>query len=840
MSQSKKKPSGFSEANKELSKKTTLRNNPALIKEKQALELFQRGQFKESEIIYREIISRGTNSYGAYANLAQLCAMQSKSDEVIDLLREAVRINPKYVAGYFNLGNTLQVKGNLKSAISSYKKAIQIDPSLYDAHFNLAISFKADGDLNQAINTYKNAIKLKPEIPDAYINLAIILKEKGDLNNAINYYEKAIKLKPNNPEAFNNLGIAFHAKNAINDAINSYRIAIKLKPDYADPYYNLGLLLKSEGDLNEAINLYEKAIKLKPEYPEAYNNLGEAFQASEKTNSAISSYEKAIKLKPNYPEAHYNLGISFHKNGDCIAAMTSYLNAIKLKPNYAAAYNNLGNALIDNGECKAAIASYKEAIQLEPECIDGYHNLGVALEREGALIEAIEAHKKVIDIDNNYLSSIGNIARLQRYICDWIDFKNNEIWYMKKTISSGSIHPRDIQYLIDNPKIDLEIAKTYYNKNFSKPEEKIKPSRKEKIRIGYFSADFREHPVAMLLTRVLEIHDRSEFEIYAYAFGPLEEDQYTNRIKRGVDTYRDIRKLTDQEIVDIARNDEIDIAIDLMGYTNYCRTPIFSIRVAPIQINYLGFSGTMGANCIDYIIADEILIPKSEEQLYTEKVLHMPESAICCDDTLNINYNKKNRKDFKLPEDGFIFTCFNNSYKISPIEFDIWMNLLKRVEGSYLWLKISNDKAKTNLIKEAHSRNISSDRLIFAEFVPFNEHLERHSQGDLFLDTHNYNAGSTAVVTLMARMPLLTLRGNSYHSRMSASLLSSLGLEELISSNKIEYEEKAYMLATQPEKLKILKDKLNKAIISSKTFDSFCFTKSLEKKYKEVYEINFN
>ena len=869
LSKSKRKPSGFLQRKNSINRKGSIDRKQDSIKENKASEFFKKGNFKQAEILYKELIAEGTTNYIVYANLAQICSFQGKNKEIIDLLNKALQLNPKYLSGYFNLANIYKIQGDIKSAITYYQKTIELNQNFYDANFNLALSYQEEGNLEEAINSYQNAIRIKPNIKDAYINLGIILKAKGDINSAIDNYQKAIKIKPEYPNSYINLGIALTEKGNIDQAISCYQKAIKINPAYLDAHINLGNAFIEKGEIDFAINSYQNAIRIKPDFPELLYNLANAFQSKGDTKASITYYQNAIRIKPDYASAYHNLGNAFMDIDDSISAIKAYQNniriepnsadgyynlgnalrahsdpksaiilyqkAIDIKPDYVPAHNNLGSSFRDIGNYTEAIKSYQTAIELDPESPNGYNNLGVTLEKKGDLALAIDAHKKAIDLDKEYISSIGNLVRLQRYVCDWSDFKKDETFYKKDSISSKAIHPRDIMYLIDDPEIDLHIAKKFYEKNYLKEEREIEKIKKDRIRIGYFSADFREHPVAMLFTRILEVHDRSEFEIYAYGFSPLKSDKYTERIKLAVDKYRDVSEFSDEEIFDIARKDNIDIAIDLMGYTIYNKTSIFSMRVAPIQINYLGFSGSMGANCMDYIIADKILIPNKDQCYYTEKVLYLNQSAMCCDDTLTVFEANKTRTDYELPEDGFIFTCFNNNYKISPSEFDVWMNLLDKVEGSYLWLKISNQIAKNNILKEAKERGLTSDRLIFAGFLPFEEHLKRYSQGDLFLDTYNYNAGSTAVITLMAGMPLLTLSGNSYHSRMSASLLYFLGLEELISSTPKEYEEKAIYYATHPDEFLLIKQKLKKAINTSNTFNSISFSKELQNIYKNIY-----
>ena len=355
----------------------------------------------------------------------------------------------------------------------------------------------------------------------------------------------------------------------------------------------------------------------------------------------------------------------------------------------------------------------------------------------------------------------------------------------------------------------------------------------KKIHIGYFSSDFRNHPTMHLISSILKLHDKSRFNIYLYSFAPS-EDEYTEIAKNSGCIFKDIKELNDIEAVALARNDQLDIAIDLMGYITNSRMSIFSYRVAPIQINYLGYPGSLGANTIDYIIADKIVIPNGYEKFYSEKVIRMPNCYQCNDNTKEICKETISRKDYNLPEKGFIFTCFNANKKITPKEFDIWMRLLKQIEGSVLWLYKSNEYSVDNLMKEAEKRNVNSNRLIFANRLPLNKHLARHSLGDLGLDTFNYNGHTTTSDALWAGLPVLTKIGESFSARVSASILTSMGLPELITYSEKEYEEKALELARNQNQLLKLKSKLSNVKESSSLFNSKLFTKDLESIFIEL------
>ncbi len=588
----------------------------------------------------------------------------------------------------------------------------------------------------------------------------------------------------------------------------------------------------------EAEKIYKNLILFERNNPNYYNNLGNIQKELKKLSQSKISFQKAIEISPNNPELYINLGSVFKIEKDLDKAIYLINKGINLNPKnntLVVAFNNIGNIYVEKNDIKKALKSYKKALDLDSNYILTYYNLGNLYEELEDFVSSINCHKTALKINKNFYYSWCKIKTLSRYICDW-EITNQLIdEYDDRNINKFiGFLPRDNFFLNDDPKKDLKIARDFCKNNYIYEKKNISINKKEKIRIGYFSADFRYHPVSLLISKLLKLHNKTEFEIYAFSFSSLKEDFYTEKIKKSVDKYFDIRDLSNKQIVDFVRSHDIDIAIDLMGHTKNARTSIFSSRIAPIQINYLGFSGSMGAKFIDYIIADKVLIKENEKHFYDEKVLYLRQSAICIDDDLK-KYSQKKSLTKDVSKNRFIFVCFNNNYKISPEEFDIWGNLLRNIEESYLWLKVSNEIAKNNLIKEANKRGLNSRRLIFADYADFNEHIDRHYEGDLFLDTFNYNAGSTAVIALLSGLPVLTLYGKSYHSRMSSSLLKSIDMDELIAYNKNEYEEKAYFLATKPEELIKIREKLKYKLNDYKNFNTNLFTEELELKYKSIY-----
>ena len=655
----------------------------------------------------------------------------------------------------------------------------------------------------------KNALKIDPTLTDAQFNIALGLERKGDIDGAFENYQLAIKMEPNHALAHNNLGGLFEKKGASDDALSSYTIAVEANPKLPEAHYNLGYMLGARGDIEGGIRSYRNAIDLKPEYADAHNNLGNLLWQNGEVNAAMMSCQRAINIDKNHKEAHNNLGNALVEKYRLDDAIFHFNRAIEIEPNFASAHGNLASVLFDKKEFIDAISHYQKA-----------HLIAPTFE---------EAHAQRV--------------HLQSLICDWESLRKERQLIPSLGTGENEVSPFSMLTLEDYPERHKSRAEVYTARKFNHValEPNARPTAKPaQLRIGYFSADFYDHPVSQLIVGVLEQHDRTQFTVYAYAYGPEKNDDVRQRLIKATDTFRDVSDKNYQEIALLARQDNIDIAIDLTGYTKNCRTAIFAYRAAPIQINYLGYPGTMGAHFMDYIIADKILIPDELKKHYTEKIIQLPYSYMPTDNTRKISNKVITRSDMGLPENGFVFCGFNNSYKISPSEFDIWMRLLLKIPDSVLWLRHSNKWSEDNLRNEAEKRTIDQSRLIFAERIPMDEHLARHQLADLFLDTFTFNAHSTTVDALWAGLPVITKPGQGFAARVAASLLNAINMPELVTHTEQEYETLALELASNPEKLKQIKHKLKINRLTTPLFDTLQYTRYLENGYQKAYQQFFN
>ena len=602
---------------------------------------------------------------------------------------------------------------------------------------------------------------------------------------------------------------------------------------------HLGLIYLQTGKIGEGIPFLEKSLEVNPKQPEVLSNLGFALSQLNRDQEGIEKLDKALELKPDYPEALNNRGIALQKLGRLDEALASLDRAIALRATFLEAHFNRGNVKLEIKRLDEALESYEQAIALKPDFADAFNNRGFVLQEMRRFQEALESYQRAFEVDPDGEFLFGNLLNAKMKICDWSRLEEN-LDNLKKRIESGkkTTTPFSALSLLDIPSVQLKASEIYVEAKYASVNPKKNTTRKNpgKARIGYYSADFHDHATSYLVAELFESHDRSKFEIFGFSFGPCKGIEMRERIISGFDDFFDVTKKTDRQVANFSRELGVDIAVDLKGYTLDSRPGIFAERCAPIQVNYLGYPGTMGAPFIDYIIADKVLIPEENRKHYSEKIIYMPNSYQVNDSRRRISEKPFNKGELGLPTEAFVFCCFNNNYKILPAAFDSWMRILDAVQGSVLWLLEDNSTAAVNLRKEAEKRGICSERLIFAKRMPLPEHLARHRLADLFLDTWPYNAHTTASDALWAGLPLITLIGQSFASRVAASLLHAIGLPDLITRSQQEYEAIAVELARNPERLSEIRSRLEKNRLTSSLFNGRLFARHLEAAYTTILD----
>ena len=645
--------------------------------------------------------------------------------------------------------------------------------------------------INNSVNLTKEQI----------VSLAIKYHSQGNISQATKYYKYCIENNINEERVFSNYGIILRSLNKLHEAENLLKKYIYLNPSSVITHNNLSGILKELGRYKEAENILKKSLEIDPNNANSLYNFGCLMIDLKNYKEAELFFRKSISLNPTNNEAYLNLGIVMRNLGQLDEALVYISKALKIKPNNALGFLNKGIVYRELEDYKLALECFYKANKIE------------------SVIPSIKYE----------------ILTCKGLICDWNNITDIDNWVKNLGLSGESVNPLDFFLYDDNPLNHLKRSKNFFNQHHKRKEVKIGSRKNCKIRIGYFSADFKvNHPLMNLFPSIITSHDRNKFEIYIYSFTP-NEDKFTHVLKNLANVFRDIKNLSEDQTIKTVREDNLDIAVDLMGYTSNSRTYIFSNKVAPIQVSYLGYPGTMGSRIYDYILGDEIIIPKKFEKFYTEKVMKLSNFFPPNLPASEVFFEKVTREEFNLPSNAFVFTCFNHNKKITKREFDIWMRLLNEVQDSVLWLQKSNNFSIINLKKEAIQRNVNPKRLIFAnKLKSLKRHLARYSLGDLGLDTFNYNGHTTTSDALNSGLPVLTKIGKSFSARVSASILNSINLNEFITTNESAYENKALYFARNRDELNKTKNLLYSLKNDSSLSNAKEYTKDLEKIYLEI------
>lgn len=664
--------------------------------------------------------------------------------------------------------------------------------------------------------------------------------EQGKFARAKELYRSVLKADSNNHSALQYLGILYGQTGRFEDALHIFAKACTAYPNDSSMYYNRGKALQELRRHAEAVTNFDKAIKLNPNFANAHNNRGVALSELRRHDESLSSYDMALMLRPDFAEAHVNRGkalLDLHRRLDALA---SFDRALSINGALAEAHNNRGQTLLALQRTDEALISCDRAIALRPDFANAYRSRGEILFSMMRFDEAIASYDRSLELDPKQPFIRGKRLHALLTSGRWNDFEHS-VDTIVNLVERG--FPASAPFeLLATPasartlkKLAILCAADRYPE--SRPPFRAKDRQPhERIRVGYFSADFHHHATMYLMAELFEKHDRTGFEFFAFSFGPTVQDEMRQRAVNAFEHFFDVHDQSDDAVATLARQHEIDIAIDLKGATHDFRPGIFAARPAPIQVSYLGFPGTMGTTYIDYIIADPVIIPATHYDDYTEKVVQLPHSYQPNDAQRVIAQSTPSRQALGLPESGFVFCCFNNNYKITPDLFTIWMRLLTQIDGSVLWLLEGNSSIGRNLRLEAEQRGIAPERLIFCSRISLAEHLARHRQADLFLDTFYYNAHTTTSDALWAGLPVLTCLGETFSSRVAASLLQAIGMPELITRNHTEYEELALRFARDPSALAAVREKLASNRLTHPLFNTELYARHLEAAYSAMWQ----
>jgi predicted O-linked N-acetylglucosamine transferase (SPINDLY family) len=669
-----------------------------------------------------------------------------------------------------------------------------------------AVRLHQRGQLAQAQSIYEQILSEQPRHFDALHLLGVIAAHSGHPERALELIDKALKVDAGNAVTYFNRGTALQALKQWQAATASYDQAVAIKPDFAEAYSNRGVAETELKQWGAALASCSRAIAIRHDFAEAFYNRGNVHRELKRWDAALADYDQAIAIKSTYAEAFFNRGNVHRELKRWDAALADYGHAIACRPDYASAYYNRGNVQRDLKQADSALASYRRAMALEPS------------------LEFLP----------------GELLSTRMGICDWADI-DADIAQLTAKIERGeaATQPFIVLAFSESAALQNRSAQTWVREtcaaNGSLPPIP-KYAEHDRIRIGYFSADYHDHATSHLIAGLFEMHAQSRFRVTAFSFGPDAPSAIRDRVKAACEEFIDVRDHTDSEVAVLARDLQIDIAVNVNGFTRDNRSGIFALRAAPLQVNYLAYPGTMGADYMDYLIADRTVVPEANQRHFAEKIIYLPHSYQVNDAKRAIADRQFTRGELGLPPAGFVFCCFNNTYKITQGTFDRWIRILRQVPGSVLWLLEDNPTAAGNLRREAILRDLSPDRLIFARRVDLPLHLARHRAADLFLDSLPYNAHTTASDALWAGLPVLTCTGEGFASRVAASVLTAIELPELIAASADHYEELAVHLATHPERLTLIKQRLADNRLTTPLFDVERYTRNIETAFTKIYE----
>ena len=765
------------------------------------------GMLSEAETAYRNILKNEPAHFEALHLLGVLLAQRGQMDEALRLLAEAVAVNPAAPAAWNNYGNTLQKLNRVDDALAAYDHAIAVRPDYVEAHNNRGIALYDNGRFEDALADFDRALALKGDHASAHYNRANVLHRLGRLEDALAAFDAAIAANPNYAEAYNNRGTLLHTLGRTDDSLASYQQAASLKPQDPTLLYNLGTGLHSVGRIEDALASYDGSLARNGANPDVWRARGNALHDLRRFAEALASYDTAISIDPAAAEN----------------------------------FNTRGNTLKSINRFEDALGSYDRAIALAPDHAKAQYNRGIVLENLGRFEDALNACDAATQAAPEGNAEAEAMAfLLAGGLCDWHGLSSRRERLIAATKAGQTIPPYAMLTVVDSPELQAKAAVNFtnaYHPPRGRAGARPKPPARTKRRIAYVSADFYTHATTHLAAGLFERHNRESFEVYGVSVGPNDNSPMRARLEAGFDRFIDAFAKSDFEVARLLTGLNVDIAIDLKGHTRDSRPGIFAFRPCPIAVSYLGYAGTMGANYIDYLLADATVIPEGTDHFYTEQVVRLPFSYQINDSRRVLPDAAMTRSDAGLPEQGFVYCSFNNPHKIMPEIFDVWMRLLESVPDSVLWLNVTHDRAKKNLTQEALARGIDAARLVFAGFEPdLGHHLSRLALADLVLDTLPYNAHTTASDALWAAVPVVTCLGESFPARVAASLLQAAGLPELVTSTLADYETLAKKLALDPALLRGFKERLKTGRESCALFDTGATTRHIEAAYETMWD----
>ena len=808
-------------------------------KMQQASMLLQTGRLAQADYACQEVLKKNSADPQAWYYRGVIAYKAKKYTEAVGFLQEALRLAPQNAQALRALAGVHMALNTFDVAAAAYSKAIEINPADAGGYFNLGIALEAMQDFGAAVNAYDHALHVQKDHWKAAFNRGLVYQKVGDHAAAVASYDQTLKINPEEGDACLNKGISLHQLERYGEALTCYQKVLNNTTLRARAHYHAANALNELRQHEKAIDFYEKSISLGYINPELYLNKANAHVHHGDPHTAIRALDAALEIDPEYVQAYDMLSVAHRRLRQFDVAAQYASHALQLQPGYAAAHNNRGLALQAMGQDADALVCFDAALQADADLADALFNRGQSLVRIRRQSEAVDTFAALLEKSSTYPYAIGYLVHARLHRCQW-DHHASDVLRLQQSVRDGVLTDTPFSFLSTGATQadELLCAQRFAQDRFpaQAPLWTGESYRHSRIRVAYVSADFHDHATAFLMAELFELHDRDAFEIYAFSYGEHRTGAMRQRLERGFDHFFEVGHLTDRQIAQQIRSYEVDVVVDLKGYTQDCRLGILALRPAPVQVSYLGYPGTLGVEYVDYILGDAVVTPFEHAAYYTEKIVQLPGSYQVNDRQRAVAPETPSRAAAGLPAEGFVFCCFNNNYKITPGVFDIWMRLLAQVEGSVLWLLQDNDEAAANLRKEAAARGIDPTRLVFAARLGLPEHLARQRLADLFLDTLPYNAHTTCSDALWVGLPVLTCLGHSFAGRVAASLLRAADMPELICEDLAAYEARALHLATHPGELRGLRSRLEQGRLGCALFDTDRFRRGLEQAFRVMHE----
>ena len=742
------------------------------------------------------------------------------------------------------LGMVRLAAGRAEDAVALLGRALGESPRDAVLLENLGLAHLATREYGQAETVLRRALELGAVRGSLHMRLGMALSSQGKHDEAVAALGTAAERVPGDPDVHLNLGNAYAEQGRVEEAAACYHKVLALQPGHAIAHFNLGNLHRRAGRLEEAIAAFRAALMLSPNDPDIHNNLGLVYGQQQRLDDEMACYRRALELDPGHVHALNNLGNALSAQGKPAEAIAYLRRALELDTGQAPAHRDLGAAYLQMGNLEAAIACYRKAMEIEPGVARDCYSLAEACKLAGRLDEAITGYERTLALQPDHLQALNGLVHVRQHMCNWDGMEQQ--WERLRrgmnTATDDQVSPFSILSLPTSPAEQLACTTAWTQRQIA-PFAAARIGlgfdfsgrvKKGRIRVGYLSWGLHTHATSHLAAELFGLHDRNRFEVLAYAYGPDDKSAIRSRVRNACDSFVDIAR---ESHIGAARRiyaDGVDILVDLTGYTLGARPQILALRPAPVQVNWLGYPGTLGTDCVDYIVADPFIIPPGSESHYAEKVVRLPDCYQITDRKREVSNRNLTRGECGLPEKGLVFCCFNQAYKILPETFALWMRVLKAVPGSVLWLAEANPWVAGNLRREAAARGVAGERLVFAPRKPLPDYLVQYNLADLALDTYPYTSHTTASDALWMGCPLVTCTGETFASRVAGSVLVNAGMRELVTGNFDDCERRVVELATSPDKLQDVRRRLREARDTCPLFDTPRFVRNLESAYEAM------